>query len=417
MSQSKKKYFPIVTSTACKLKWSWSTLYLNSGITASCHRTGLSEITQENFNEFHNTSVKLSDRTSMLEGQWPKENCAYCRKIEEAGGVSDRIRHTSIPEMFPEELETNPTAINIDPVIVEVFFNNFCNLGCLYCNPELSSSIEAEYRKFGNFNEHGVELLSVDTHFKELIPYFWDWFPIGFVKLKRFHVLGGEPFLQKEFDKLLDMIEKYPNPDCELNVITNLMVPKNRIENYLEKFKKLLVGKKIKRIDITCSIDSWGEQQEYVRWGINLKEWEENFKLLLRNKWIYLNINQTISALTIKTMPDLLVKLTEWRKDRPIGHWFSGVTPGPSYLKNEIFDKSEFAAEVEHILSLMPTDSKEDKVAHEYMKGILSNTQYNGEEIKNLIIFLNEKDRRRNTDWRKTFPWLTKYEDLCGIQE
>ena len=49
------KYFPIKTKTACQLKWAWSTLYLNNGETKSCHRTGQSELTPENFLNFHNT--------------------------------------------------------------------------------------------------------------------------------------------------------------------------------------------------------------------------------------------------------------------------------------------------------------------------------------------------------------------------
>ena len=36
-------------------------------------------------------------------------------------------------------------------------------------------------------------------------------------------------------------------------------------------------------------------------------------------------------------------------------------------------------------------------------------------EIKKLIFFLDEKDRRRNTNWENLFPWLIKYRELCGI--
>ena len=415
-----KKYFPIKTDTACQLKWNWSTLYLNSGGTASCHRTAVSVVNEENFSDFHNTPLKLADRQRMLDGLWPEQSCGYCRDIETAGGVSDRMRHLTIPNQSPPELDINPQAINISPTLIEVFFNNACNLGCLYCSPTLSSTIETENKQHGDFKKEGVELISIDNHFKNLIPHFWNWFPDGFPKIKRMHILGGEPFYQKELDKLLDMIEQYPNPDCELNLVTNLMVSKKRIEDFLLKVKKLLIARKIKRLDITCSIDCWGKEQEYVRWGINLTQWEENFKLLLEHKWVYLNINQTISALTIKTMPGLLMKLSSWRENRQIGHWFGGVSPGPSYLKGEIFGNKEFVIDEETILSMMPQDTSENKEAYKYMQGIfkqiLAPTQ-NINEIRNLIIFLNEKDRRRKINWRQTFPWLIKYEDLCGIQE
>jgi hypothetical protein len=34
-----QRYFPIKTATACQLKWNWSTLFLTTGTTSSCHRT------------------------------------------------------------------------------------------------------------------------------------------------------------------------------------------------------------------------------------------------------------------------------------------------------------------------------------------------------------------------------------------
>jgi hypothetical protein len=414
-----KKYFPIKTATACQLKWSWSSLNLARGETASCHRTSITELSEENFFNFHNTPLKMADRQSMIDGVWPKESCAYCRVIEENNGFSDRQRQLLIEDIYPEELDIDPKSTHIQPVLIEVYFNNTCNLGCLYCDVSgaVSSMIANENMQFGNFKKDKVELITFRNHSKNLTPYFWQWFPEGFPKIKRLNILGGEPLYQKELDQLLDMIEKYPNPNCELNISTNIMSSKKRIENFLARTKDLLISRKIKRLDMTVSIDCWGPEQEYVRWGIDLKKWEENFNLLMQNKWIYLNINQTISALTVKTMPELLTKLNEWRKQRKIGHWFGGVAPGPSYLKNGIFDESEFADDVNVILSMMPTDSEEHRAAYEYMKGILKNTKHDSEEIKNLIIFLNEKDRRRNTNWRELFPWLIKYEDLCGIQE
>jgi hypothetical protein len=292
-------------------------------------------------------------------------------------------------------------------------------LGCLYCYPTLSSTIETENKKFGDFKTKGIELVNSQNHFKNLSNHFWDWFPTGFKTIKRFHFLGGEPFFQKEFDRLLSMIEQYPNSDCEFNIVTNLMVSTEKLENYLDKFKKLLIDKKLKRFDITCSIDCWGPQQEYVRWGLDLNQWQSNFEILVKNKWIYLNINQTISTLTIKTMPELLVKLQIWRQNRHIGHWFSAVSPGPNYLHPKILGE-EFLEDAEKILNLMPIITDEDKQAFAYMSGILNQvieSKQDLDEIARMLVYLNEKDRRRNTNWRDVFPWLIKYENLCGIQE
>jgi pyruvate-formate lyase-activating enzyme len=408
-----KKYFPIKTKTTCQLKWAWSTLYLNTGVTRSCHRTGESVLSPENFFNFHNTPLKIDDRTQMLAGQWPKESCSYCKNIEEAGGTSDRIRSLAIPGHSPNELDTNPTATSVDPTLIEVYFNNTCNLGCLYCTDTLSSSIAAENKKFGNFEKYGVSIKSNDQHFKELVPYFWQWFETGFQKIRRLHVLGGEPFYQREFDHLLQMIEKYPNPDCELNVVTNLMIPTERLANYIEKFKSAILNKHIKRVDITCSIDCWGAEQEYVRHGLKLETWLQNFEFLLSFKWLTLNINQTIMPLTIKTMPDLLSRLADWKKQHPVGHFFSGIFPAPDYLKLEVLGGEIFADDIHKIINMMPTETEQEQEAQNYMTGILLpilKYQPDPVQIKNMIIFLDEKDRRRSTNWRQVFPWLAEFE-------
>jgi pyruvate-formate lyase-activating enzyme len=406
------KYFPIQTDTACPLKWNWSTLYLNSGVTRSCHRTAESRLTPENFDNFHNTEVKLADRNRMLNGQWPEHSCGYCRTIEESGGVSDRQRQLTIPYIHSPELTDNLSPVVVSPTLLEVYFSNACNLGCLYCGPELSSTIAAENVKFGKFDKGGIILDSFDNQIKNLAPYFWKWFDLNFHSLSRLHVLGGEPFYQKEFDRLLIEIEKNPNPGCELNIVSNLMISKQKLEGYIDTFKKLLSAKKIKRIDITCSIDCWGPQQEYVRWGLDLTQWKENLELLLKNKWLYISINQTISALTIKTMPELLIQINEWKQQRQLGHWFGTVTPGPSYMKPDIFGNNEFACDAEKILKLMPTDTNEDLTALEYMKGIFSqilSAELNQQEISKLITYLDEKDQRRKTQWETLFPWLIGY--------
>jgi organic radical activating enzyme len=402
------KYFPINTETACKLKWGWSTLYLNSGITASCHRSSFSKLTAENFNQFHNTPAKVQAREVMLDGKWPSGGCEYCQGIEQSGGTSDRMVQNSIPGLFPEK-QGSVT----DPVMLEVYFNNTCNLSCLYCNPGLSSTIDQEYKKFGNFNVGGVKLEHLEQkHIQDLEEPFWSWAKDNFSKLERFHFLGGEPFYQKQLDKFLDFVEAVPNSDCEFQITTNLMVSEKILQNKISKIKDVVAKRKLKRFDITVSIDCWGDPQEYVRYGLELNTWLANFEYLLDQKWIKLNINQTISALTIKTMPELVERLAQWRKIRPVGHYFSVTEPGPSYMRPNIFGAGVFDKDFALVLQSMSKDSEDDVRAYKYMSGIANEIEMsniNQIEIDNLMVFLNEKDRRRQTNWRTTFPWLTKY--------
>jgi hypothetical protein len=108
-------------------------------------------LTLENFNDFHNLPEKLNDRKLMLEGKWPDKGCQYCQTIEEKGGKSERVAYVNDLNMIPKELINDPSEISVTPRILEVYFNNICNMACLYCSPTNSSLIEKEYYKFGPY--------------------------------------------------------------------------------------------------------------------------------------------------------------------------------------------------------------------------------------------------------------------------
>jgi hypothetical protein len=61
----------------------------------------------------------------------------------------------------------------------------------------------------------------------------------------------------------------------------------------------------------------------------------------------------------------------------------------------------------------MPNNTDQDKSAVKYMSGIanqIKNSTINTVEINKLFVFLNENDRRRNSNWKTLFPWLVEFE-------
>jgi len=415
----KKEIFPIKTATSCPLKWNFSSLYLNTGSTSSCHRASFSKLTSENFFDFHNTEVKLLAREKMLKGEWPnfEENdsysCNYCKKIEDNYGFSDRQYQLTIPHFNAPELQFDKQAIKVSPTLLEIFFNNTCNLSCNYCKSSLSSRIAAEDKKFGYFKKNDVEInLPLENNYKVLTPIFWKWFDENYQSLRWLNIMGGEPFLQQEFQELINFFETKSNANCELQIITNLALSFDIIETNIKKIKKLCKNKKIKKFTLICSIDCWGAEQEYVRHGLNLDIWERNFTYLLNEKWIYLCTNSLVTPLTIKTMPKLFQKINEWKKIHKI-HQQVGYIQGPIYWKPEIFGGDFFLKDLKNILDTMSENTEEEKNVKKYMEGIvkvIKNGQKNDQHIKNFITFLKEKDRRRNTNYKKIFSWLEEFD-------
>lgn len=406
------KVFPIKTETACQLKWVWSTVYLSKGETASCHRTNHHKFDLDTFN-FHNTSEKIQDRKQMLQGQWPERGCEYCRNIEDAGGASDRITNLDLWTFDqPKELQQDPEALQVTPRLLEIYFNNKCNLKCTYCTPQFSSLWDKENRQFGG------PLHDMPTNYETNKTKMFNWFKENIDELHQLNVLGGEPLYQEEFDQLLDVLEQTPAPNLTITFFSNLAVAKDKLVSKINRIEKLKQQGKVKDLMITCSLDCWGPEQEYARFPLDLTRWEKNFNYLLDKEWITLVIGSTITPLTIKTLDQLFEKINEWNKVRPV-YWYGNSVNSPSHMFIDMFG-DVFKDDFDRALALMPTESPEQQQVKRYLQGIRDQSisqKPNLIKIKKLYEFLEKMDFRRNISWRKTYPYLLELFNKHNIEE
>jgi pyruvate-formate lyase-activating enzyme len=417
-----QRIFPIKQEPACLLKWGWSTVFFQSGTTASCHRTEKYSIDPAKFDEFHNLPEKLTARQLMLDGQWPGHGCEYCKNVETAGHTSDRqfqLDQQRDPGLTPPELLTDPTAVNVTPTILEVYFNNTCNMACVYCGPHFSSLWEDENRKHGiapqlqGRHKFGVQYSQYNPDYKRMVSDLWKYLDTDqrYLFLRRFHVLGGEPFLQKELDECIAFWNGHANPDVVISIITNLNVPEKQFQDQINQFTKLVEEKKICKFQITASLDGWGPEEEYVRYGLNLDLWEKNFTSLLSNKWITISINSAISALSIKQLPALVKKIKEWNGQRPLGaepiiFSFNYTDDIASPL---IFGKDVFDLDFEKTLEHLDKNTELELGIYQALDSMaktISGAPRNPTRIENLKNYLDQLDQRRKLNWRTTFPWL-----------
>jgi hypothetical protein len=68
-----------------------------------------------------------------------------------------------------------------------------------------------------------------------------------------------------------------------------------------------------------------------------------------------------------------------------------------------------FVEDFNKALSMMPQDDQDQSNTYRYLQGISQQSAenpVNKREVQKLKTFLDEMDRRRNTDWQKVFPWL-----------
>lgn len=408
MFEHGKKYFPIKTETACLKKWTWSSVYLKTGTTNSCHRCNEQPFDITDFGSFHNVPKKLDDRKLMLAGQWPVGGCEYCQNIENADGFSDRMYHLEIPNLTPPELFDDPTAVSVTPQIVEIYLNNTCNLACTYCDSAFSSRIQHEIKRFGPFESQGIKIVDEHKYVDQELAFknFCVWLEKNIHNIKRLHFAGGETFFQRELDAVLDIIDQNPNKNLELNFISNLMATKT--QEYIERIKQMILDKKIGRLDITASLDCWGEAAEYIRHGLNLSVWERNFSYIVNQKWIKITVNSVITAMSVRTTADLIERLNGFREIRDINHNFLVVGKNP-HLHPRIFGGDMWIKDFERMLSVFPSGYGAHDNEREYLNGIFQYLQTCKEDsimIKRMHVYLDELDRRRNTNWKSLFPYL-----------
>lgn len=409
-----QKVFPIKTETACQLKWTHSTVFLTKLSTASCHRVNHNKFDLESFN-FHNTPEKLRDRQLMLEGKWPGHGCEHCKNIEDAGGTSDRILHLDFPGITaPPELDSDLTATNVTPRMLEIYFSNTCNLKCVYCFPDLSSQINNENSKFGPFNKNNVKLPgfnNIPENFDIATDKMFEWLDANITSLNKLLILGGEPFIQKETRRLLDFLKTKTLPELDLVFFSNLTIDHEKFKKYIDTINQIKETSKLNQIQLVGSIDCWGKPAEYIRNGLDLELFVKNFEYVLHNTDFILSINSALGPLSIPTMSELVQQINHWSKTRTV-YWSLMKTGGKDYLHPTIFGDQLLNMGFQQAIDEFNDFGDPDKANYkDYFKGIameISQSKPNIDHQISLKTYLTELDRRRGTDYTKTFPTIAE---------
>jgi len=450
-----KKELDSVGSGMCLAKWTQVTLQLQSGHNHSCHHPQTHKISEteiaRNPSALHNTKFKKQKRREMLTGERPKE-CDYCWNVEDnSDRFSDRIFKSGESWSYPfmEEIKTSNWREDYNPKYVEVAFSNACNFKCSYCGPAYSSKWVEEIEKFGpyptldGFNSN--EWLKIEDKFpiphSEHNPYvdaFWKWWPDLYRDLHTFRITGGEPLLSKDTWKVLDFIleQKEPNKELKLAINSNLGAPDNLIDKFIDKIKQIEDEGRVKELIIFTSCDTWGEQAEYIRTGLEFNRfWNNVNKILTKCPKVVITFMVTYNALSLFNYNKLIsevykLKLEYGSNDR---YWNSATFLDTSYLRYPQhqtvkvlpYEFSDYVKEQSKLISYYSTpffDSKHigysdieaQKIGRIY--DWMISPQNEEEQMKHRYSFyqyFSNHDLRRGTNFCKTFPELEEFYNFC----
>jgi organic radical activating enzyme len=402
----------------CLEKWTSAVFHLQRGVTNSCHHckshTISLEKVKENLHAIHNTDYKKEQRKIMIKGGRPEE-CNYCWAVEDQGGVSDRIivsgRERSLKNF---DSIVNDWSQDFKPTSIDVSFSNVCNFGCSYCGPHSSNTWIKDIEKDGPYpnyyNTIPVDLQTVVSE-NPYLDLFWQWFKEVYPSLNNLVINGGEPLMIKDTYRCLEYIIEHPNKDLAVTINTNLGVEEKLIKRFIDLAAKIEKGKHVSSLSIYTSNEAHGKQAEYIRHGLDYNQWLKNINLVLDSSpTVKVGFMATYNLLSVFSFIDLLKDV----KDLLDKHTEHRIIFMPKYIRHPDFLSvrllpQEFRYKLVESLDYINSNFENEQTKLRFQQVI---AYYDGQQetdYSKLKDFIQEYDRRRNLNFKETFPeinWL-----------
>lgn len=271
-------------------------------------------------------------RQTIRSGRLHEQYCHNCIQAERYGR-SERDWHNDINPGFDPTSASDTEHV---PVLIDVRWNTTCNLSCNYCAPACSSRWAA------------LKQIPFRSGARPYYEQVCDYLQQHQSSIKEVALVGGEPLLLPENERLLDVIPQ----NCVVTLITNMSVPLEHNKIFAKLSQRHNVG-------WSMSFDNIKSRFEYVRHGA---AWD----LLLKNLDTVKNLFQRqshwggIHAVYNIYNATRLIELTEFARANNLSiHWQSLYQPAcldPQNLGQATLDLAH-----EHISQLLDSDLCQDR--------------------------------------------------------
>jgi radical SAM protein with 4Fe4S-binding SPASM domain len=247
----------------------------------------------ERLNEVINSQGMKELRVNMIKGE-RDSTCKQCHVVEDQGIHSFR---QSMNQRYIKNIGESINNTKVDGTITnfkmryfDIRFSNICNFKCVTCNSEYSTQWEQEDKKFRN----SIKIVPKNNH-KELIDDILT--HIDYIDLAYF--AGGEPLITEEHYIILEEFIKRGRQDIILRYNTNLSNLKFKDKDLISLWKHFKRG-----VELSASIDHYGEKAEYIRHGTDWAVVEDNLRLCRSFNFISTTINTVVSIYNYVTLAD-----------------------------------------------------------------------------------------------------------------
>lgn len=336
-------------------------------------------------------------RQQFLNDEEP-EACKACWDEEASGIISIRQHRFNLSRLNSNKSRYAGVIENPKIVSLDLKFSSLCNLKCRICGPYCSSTWLKESLDTGQYHEHTIGIFSSYSQrkfvnkeenfsiFKKLIP-----------NLHVIEFYGGEPFMQPEHKRIMEILEEHPNiADCKLQLYYN-----TNGTQFDEKALK--IWDQMESVYLNISVDDINERFNYQR---HPAKWEEVLNNILKYKQnakenIKLNLYCTVSLYNIFYLDELLkfnsevmkcsirFNLLHWPEKMSIKHL-------PQKLKDHIKNK------IDNLDADSLSYIKEENGVQEVVNFMMNNEGSNV-ELKQFFEVTRKHDTYRTESFEGTF--------------
>lgn len=207
---------------------------------------------------------------------WAHPNCKRCRYSEDTGNYANLRQHYL--KFYPMDQTQD-----LDLKVVDVRWNNKCNLQCGYCGPESSSTWEEKL---------GMTKYAVNKPYQdELLA----WILTRADQLKEIMLAGGETMLMKQNYKLFALAPK----DSRFSIVTNLSYDLANLPCMPD-----LLARPRDNVIWNVSVENINEQFEYVRQGASWSQLVKNMEFLIKYWPHTVGLNMVYSVFSATTIDE-----------------------------------------------------------------------------------------------------------------
>jgi radical SAM protein with 4Fe4S-binding SPASM domain len=354
---------------------------------------------------FNNKQMK-NLRLNML-NETPSKICEFCYKHEQASPHSFR---TYSLEHFSKHFDDTVLKTKEDGTVedfkmryYDIRFSNICNFKCRTCGSEFSSQWAAEAKN--NWDPSQPIIIHAgqnkDDLLNEVLTH------VEHIDLAYF--AGGEPLITDEHYTILEEMIRKGRTDVVLRYNTNASNIKYKNHDILSLWKHF------KRVELSCSVDHYGERAEWLRKGTDWGKVESNLLTFRSLDYVSFQINTVFSLFNYLT----LTEFYDYLKSKDIlrehdWHHSLYLAVHPSYYSAKSLPKELKEEASKKALLYVETHSGESNCIPRLISDAVRFADESDTWEENKKVFFQHTrslDRIRGESFFEIFPELNRLQD------